>query len=145
MAEGAARPAKKNILVVDDDADLRRGIAMLLAGEFEVREAENGEACLRAVEQARPDLVLLDVAMPGMTGIDVLREFRAKDRNTPVLMLTAQTDIELARQALELGAAAYITKPFDFGELRAEVRRACEGRSPDVRGQGYRPWRVAGS
>ena len=145
MTDGEAGPRKKSILVVDDDADVRRGLVMLLGGEYEVREAADGESCLRAVAQACPNLVRLDVAIPGMTGIEVLRQMRSRCPNTPVLMLTAQTDISLAKQALDLGATAYITKPFDFGELRVEVRRIFEGPSPENSSQGYRPWRVTGS
>ena len=80
--------------------------------------------------------------MPGMTGIEVLRSARAGRSALPVLMLTAQADLELARQALDLGASAYITKPFDFGELRGEVRRLLEGPSREDKDHDYRPWRV---
>ena len=111
MTDGEAGPRQKSILVVDDDADVRRGLAMLLGGEYEVREAADGESCLRAVAQACPNLVLLDVAMPGMTGIEVLRQMRSRCPNTPVLMLTAQTDIGLAKQALDLGATAISPNP----------------------------------
>ena len=80
--------------------------------------------------------------MPGMTGIEVLRSARAGGNCTPVLMLTAQADLELARQALDLGANAYITKPFDFGQLHGEVKRLLDGPSREEKDHEYRPWRV---
>jgi DNA-binding response OmpR family regulator len=134
-------PERKCILIVDDDADLRRGLALLLGKEYDIREACDGPSCLRTLAEYCPHLILLDVAMPGMTGIEVLRSARTGCR-APVLMLTAQADLELARQALELGASAYITKPFDFGQLRDEVMRLVEGPSREEKDHDYRPWRV---
>jgi DNA-binding response OmpR family regulator len=135
-------PARKSILVIDDDPDLRRGLALLLGKEYDIQEACDGPSSLRALAQSRPHLLLLDVDMPGMTGIEVLRSTRAAFGDIPVLMLTAQADLDLARQALDLGASAYITKPFDFGQLRNEVRRLLEGPSQQDKDQAYRPWRV---
>ena len=80
--------------------------------------------------------------MPGMSGIEVLRTLHGRRQAMLVLMLTAQADLELARQALELGANAYITKPFDFGELCAEVRRILAQPSQADQNHDYRPWRV---
>ena len=130
-------------MIVDDDADLRRGLSLLLGGEFEVREAADGEACLRAVAERRPSLLLLDISMPGLSGMDVLKIVRSENPSVVVLMLTAQADLDLARRALDLGANAYISKPFDFGELRIEVKRLLEGPPPGGKDQDYRPWRVA--
>ncbi len=135
-------PEKKCILVVDDDPDLRRGLLLLLGKDYEIREACDGPSCLRALAESCPHLLLLDVAMPGMSGIEVLRSARAGSQGLPVLMLTAQADLELARQALELGASAYITKPFDFGQLRGEIARLLEGPSREKSDHDYRPWRV---
>jgi len=133
---------RKLILVVDDDSDLRRGLVLLLGKEYDVREACDGPSCLRALAESCPHLLLLDVAMPGMSGIEVLRSVRSGRSCLPVLMLTAQADLELARQALDLGANAYITKPFDFGELRVEVMRLLEEPSREEQDHDYRPWRV---
>jgi DNA-binding response OmpR family regulator len=135
-------PARKCILVVDDDPDLRRGLVLLLGKEYDIREACDGPSCLSVLAEYCPQLLLLDVAMPGMTGIEVLRSARAGCRGTPVLMLTAEADIELARQALDLGASAYITKPFDFGQLLGEVKRLLDGPSREEKDHDYRPWRV---
>jgi DNA-binding response OmpR family regulator len=133
---------KKCILVVDDDPDLRRGLVLLLGKEYDIREACDGPSCLRALAESSPHLLLLDVAMPGMSGIEVLRSAHAGCSSLPVLMLTAQADLNLARQALDLGASAYITKPFDFGELLGEVKRLLEGPSREEKDHDYRPWRV---
>ncbi|MBI5245023.1 MAG: response regulator [Elusimicrobia bacterium] len=133
---------RKRILIVDDDADLRRGLVLLLGREYEILEAGDGPSCQRVLAETSPHILLLDVAMPGMTGIEVLRSARAIGVVIPVLMLTAQADLELARQALDLGANAYITKPFDFGDLRREVKRLLEGPSREEKDHDYRPWRV---
>ena len=118
------------------------GLALLLGRDYNILEAADGAACQGLLSGNHPSLILLDVAMPGMTGIEVLRDARAAGVFVPVLMLTAQADLELARQALDLGANAYITKPFDFGELRREVKRLLEGPSRDEKDHDYRPWRV---
>ncbi|MDD5657241.1 MAG: response regulator [Elusimicrobia bacterium] len=138
-------PERKNILIVDDDADLRAGLRLLLGRDFEISEAADGAACLEMIAADCPQLMLLDIAMPGMSGIEVLKVVRAKCPGLRVLMLTAQADLELARQSLDIGANAFITKPFDFGELRAEVKRILEEPAQDEQDQDYRPWRVTGS
>lgn len=130
-------PAK--ILVVDDEEDLRSTIRALLEGEFEVLEAADGRAAVEAVRRERPRLVLLDVAMPAMSGLDALRAIRAVDPDALVVMLTSESDLETAKKALDIGAAAYVTKPFDMELLRAEARRLTSSEPDDKSG---RPWRL---
>jgi DNA-binding response OmpR family regulator len=120
-------------LIVDDDSELRAMLTEYLANEqIEVDVAADGVAALRSIERQRPDLVLLDVTMPGLNGFDVLRRLREKWR-VPVLMLTARDDVVDRVLGLELGADDYLTKPFNGRELLARVhavlRRSQSGMS----------------
>jgi DNA-binding response OmpR family regulator len=112
----------KTILVVDDEpkiADLARDY--LEHAGFSVRTAADGEAALTAVRRDRPDLVVLDLGLPGLDGLDVTRAIR-RDSNLPVIMLTARDDELDKLLGLELGADDYLTKPFSPRELVARVR-----------------------
>ena len=112
----------KTILVVDDEpkiADLARDY--LEHAGFTVRTAADGEAALAAVRRDRPDLVVLDLGLPGLDGFDVTRAIR-RDSNLPVIMLTARDDELDKLLGLELGADDYLTKPFSPRELVARVR-----------------------
>jgi DNA-binding response OmpR family regulator len=134
------------LLVVDDDPEmlllLRRSLAVF-GGHL---EASNGEDALRLVRSEHPRLVLLDVTMPGMDGIVILRKARLIDPSISVVMLTGGYDVAVAKQALDGGARAYITKPFNEVYLRAEVRRLLEGdEARDRADASSRPWRVMAS
>src|SRR5438067_9939829 len=112
----------KTILVVDDEpkiADLARDY--LEHAGFAVRIATDGDAALAAVRRDRPDLVVLDLGLPGRDGLDVTRAIR-RDSNLPVIMLTARDDELDKLLGLELGADDYLTKPFSPRELVARVR-----------------------
>jgi two-component system KDP operon response regulator KdpE len=112
------------VLVVDDAAEVIEAVTVsftLQWRETEVIGADNGETALDLVEQERPDVVLLDIAMPGMNGFEVLREIRAFS-DVPVIMLTARDDVLDKVKGLELGADDYVTKPFDHLELLARVK-----------------------
>jgi len=111
------------ILVVEDDRPILTGLVDLLRGEgYEVASAEDGAQALRAYEQERPNLVLLDIMIPEKSGYDVCREIRAKDPRTPILMLTAKGQEVDKVVGLELGADDYVVKPFGVKELLARVR-----------------------
>jgi DNA-binding response OmpR family regulator len=129
----------KKILIVDDDPDMRETIRLLLGAEFEVLQAADGREAVELAGKERPRLVLLDVAMPGMTGVEVLGAMRAADPAVVVIVLTGESDVETARKALAVGAAAYVTKPFDTEPLRASVRRFMSAEPDDKNG---RPWRI---
>jgi DNA-binding NtrC family response regulator len=127
------------ILIVDDDADLRSSLAAVLRPLFKVLEASNGAEALDVLKKERPRLTLLDVSMPGMSGLEVLAAAKASDPALIVVMLTSQQDIEIAAKALNLGATEYVTKPFDADYIRAEVSRLTG--APDEPSND-KPWRV---
>lgn len=108
---------RKRVLIVDDEAGIRDSLRLLLSSSFEVKTAEDGSQALGIVESFVPDLVLLDVTMPTMGGIDTLRELKNRSLPAPVIMLTAASTVKTAVEAMKLGAVDYINKPFDVGEL----------------------------
>jgi two-component system response regulator MprA len=112
----------EQVLVVDDDHSLRRMLERTLVAEgFGVQAVADGGAALAAVERATPDLVVLDVAMPGMDGIAVCRRLREKGFGQPVLMLTARDAVSDRVAGLEAGADDYLVKPFATEELVARL------------------------
>jgi DNA-binding response OmpR family regulator len=128
----------KTILVCDDEPEMRSAIALCLSTAYRVVEARDGKEALSLIDSERPDLVLLDASMPGMTGLGLLKNFRAKHPKLPAIMLSGRQSVAIARRALRLGARAFITKPFDADLLRAEIKRVLElGSNDDAP-----PWRV---
>ena len=119
----AAGP-KIRALVVDDEAPLRRALAMnLTARGYDVTEAATGTEALTAAGDSNPDVVLLDLGLPDIGGVDVIRGIRAWSA-TPIVVLTARTGGMAAVQALDAGADDYVTKPFNMDELLARLRAA---------------------
>lgn len=117
------------VLVIDDDASLRYTLeAVLTDAGLSVEACDGGEAGLAAFEARGADVVLTDLAMPGMDGMHVLAELRAQDPSVPVLMLTAHGSERVAVAAMKAGAHDYIPKPFDPDELTLSVKRAVETR-----------------
>jgi two-component system response regulator PilR (NtrC family) len=122
-------PAPPRVLVVDDEPSMRELLAIVLAREgYDVTLAESGAAALAALERGEPDLVISDIRMPDLDGVEVLRAARGQDADVPVVMMTAFASAETAVEALRLGAADYLTKPFDIDELKIVVRNAVERR-----------------
>ncbi len=114
------RQARARLLLVDDEPQFREMLAEYLGGEgFEVLEAGSGEEALPQVASARPDIVLLDLMMNGIGGLETLRRIRSMRPETCVIMVTAVDDLDVARSALAAGAADYVTKPFTFEYLDA--------------------------
>ncbi len=124
---GDGSPPSKSILVADDDDAIRSLLVELLNGEgYQVSEVKSGSEVLRAVAKLRPDLLILDLRMPDLDGIDIMRRLRAQDETVPVLMLTAYGTASSAIEATKLGAYDYVTKPFEQEELLLPVSRLFE-------------------
>jgi len=115
------------ILIVDDERLIRQSLEKELTGQgYVVFSAENGKTALRLVEEESLDLVLLDLKLPDMKGIEVLKSLREMDKNLTVVIITAYGTLETAIQAMRLGAYDYITKPFDLEAISLSVRKALE-------------------
>ena len=117
------------ILVADDERSLRELLAIVLRREgYEVLLAENGRMALAALGRGSVDLLISDIKMPDMSGVDVLREAKALDPGLSAIMMTAFASTETAVEAMRLGACDYLIKPFDVDELKLKVRERLESR-----------------
>jgi len=125
QAISTARPV---LLVVDDDAGVREALHLILDDEYTVLDAAHGRAALSIVRAERVDLVLLDVLMPEVDGIEILQELKALEPDRPVVMVTAVKTVRTTVAAMKLGALDYVTKPFQEEELLGSIRRALEQR-----------------
>ena len=114
------------VLVVDDEASVRESLRLILKQRAEVTLAVSGEAALTALAAQAFDVVLLDILMPGMDGLELLEQVRAQARAPQVIMLTATKTVKTAVRAMKLGAFDYVTKPFDIDELIVLVERAAQ-------------------
>ena len=116
------------VLVVEDDDSIREMIGLSLASADHASvAAANGEEALRLLETLSPDLILLDLRMPVVDGVEFMRRYRESARRVPVVLLTAGRD---RGDAGELGTAGVIEKPFDVDDLIATVERVAQGREP---------------
>lgn len=125
--------SKQKILIVDDDNNIAELISLYLTKEcYDTRIVNDGEEALIAFEQYNPNLILLDLMLPGIDGYQVCREIRAKS-NTPIIMLSAKGEVFDKVLGLELGADDYILKPFDSKELVARVKAVLRRYQPVVK------------
>lgn len=113
---------KKKVLIVDD----QNGIRVLLVEVFSVEgyqtfQASNGKLALEIVRRESPNLVLLDMKIPGMDGLDILKHIKQIDPSIKVIMMTAYGELDMIKEATDLGALMHFTKPFDIDELRIAV------------------------
>ena len=112
----------KKILIVDDQFGIRALLQEVLHKEgYTIFQAPNGPTALQLVQAENPDLVLLDMKIPGMDGLEILRNIRKMEIETKVIMMTAYGELDLIQEAMEMGALAHFTKPFDIDELRQAV------------------------
>ncbi|MBI2493916.1 MAG: response regulator [Candidatus Rokubacteria bacterium] len=135
------------ILVVDDEEPVREVLTEYFGAQgYAVEAVASGADALAAVKRGRPDLVLLDVRMPGIDGVETLRRLRGLDGGVAVIMVTANEDVGLARETLKIGAFDYVAKPFDFAYLDRAVAAALvrtggpPGVVPEPPGPGGDPW-----
>jgi two-component system, response regulator, stage 0 sporulation protein F len=123
MVERRRCPVANKVLVVDDQFGIRVLLQEVLQREgFEVFQAPNGQTALEIVQKHQPDLILLDMKIPGMDGLEILRNIRKLELDTKVIMMTAYGELDLIQEAMEMGALAHFTKPFDIDELRQAVK-----------------------
>ncbi|HEX2440681.1 MAG TPA: response regulator [Methylomirabilota bacterium] len=104
----------KRILIVDDEPELTDVVREYLGEHYDIVVANSGPAALSAYQQARPDVVFLDINMPGPSGIEVLKLLRRVDPTLPVIMVTVNTEVAVVQECLREGAFAYVPKPFDL-------------------------------
>ena len=122
-------PERNQILVVNDEPNLRRVLsALLVRDDYDVHTAEDGEQALAVLNEHHIDMVVTDLRMPKMDGMELLRRVRAMDEELPVVIITAHGTVNNAVEALKTGAFDYITKPFDQTEVRTIVKKALRTR-----------------
>ncbi len=120
----------RTILVIDDERSMREFLSIMLEREgYSVVTKDNGNDALEFIRKNKCDLIITDIKMPKMSGIDILRESMALHPNTPVIMITAFASTEVAVEAMKLGAYDYITKPFNVDEIKIIIKNAIEKKS----------------
>jgi FixJ family two-component response regulator/AraC-like DNA-binding protein len=117
------------VLIVDDDAGIRDALRFALDEQYTVLDAPHGRSGIGIVRTARVDLVLLDILMPEVDGLEILQELKALDPDLPVIMMTAVKTVRTTVAAMKLGAADYVTKPFQEDELLGSIRQALAQRA----------------
>lgn len=110
------------VLLVDDEKSVRSVLAIFLGRSgYKVAEAESGTLALAQLETFQPEIVLLDIRMPGMDGVQTLQKIKERDSKIPVIMVTATTDESIAQETIQPGACDYIVKPFSFEQLQTHL------------------------
>jgi DNA-binding NtrC family response regulator len=118
---------KIDLLIADDDADFRATVTRRFRRRgFDVQEASSGEEALECLNKRNFDVALLDMMMPGLSGVEVLERINAESRDLEVILLTGQGTIDSAVRAMKLGACDYLTKPFPLAELEILIAKAWE-------------------
>ncbi len=123
------------ILAIDDELGPRESLRMLFKDDYKVVTAENGEQGIKALKEYDPDIIILDLRMPGKNGLETLEEIRDIDEKVPVIILTGYGDMEAAKRAIHLGTLEFISKPFDIAEIRRIVKDGCEKRRIEKRSE----------
>ncbi len=131
---------KKRIMVVDDDRNTRRLIEDILTqtDKYSVIQASNGEACLRKLEEESVDLILMDLQMPGIDGMETLKKIKGRIRQLPVIIMTAHGTIDKAVASMKLGSYDFLTKPFPSERLKVTVKNALEANALETEVQSLR-------
>lgn len=117
-----------SILIVDDDKSVRKALKMTLKGSYRILTSGTGRASLEICDQQNPDMVLLDIGLPDISGIDVIRRIKGRKPETIVIMITAVEDVKTVVEAVKLGAYDYLVKPIDARELLLTIQNAFENR-----------------
>lgn len=123
----AAEKNQRRVMVVDDDASIREVLREKLSSfGFKVETVDSGYEALRRTSEFKPHLFLLDITMPGMNGLELLEKLNVLNSGYEAILVTALSELSLAKRAMELGAYSYLTKPFDFDDLRTHTEKAVE-------------------
>ena len=118
----------KKVLIVDDQNGIRVLLMEVFSSEgYRTFQASNGKMALEIVKNESPDLVLLDMKIPGMDGLEILKRIKEINRNIKVIMMTAYGELDMIKEATELGALMHFTKPFDIDEMRTVVNMQLRG------------------
>ncbi len=127
------KSSNENILVVDDDPDIREVLKDRLESlGYVVQAAADGKEALKVLEKQNPQLILLDIEMPAMSGLEILKEIRKRELDITVIMITAYGTIERAVEAMKEGAYDFIPKPFEPDHVALAVRKAWSAKSSNV-------------
>ena len=118
--------AKKRILIADDEESIRESLNLILGETYDLAFAKNGEEALAHLSSGAFELALLDIKMPKLDGLEVLKRLQGTPHATPILMLTAYQSVEIAKEAIKLGAMDYLPKPFDREHLLTTIRGILE-------------------
>ncbi|MBD2845597.1 response regulator [Paenibacillus sp. IB182496] len=119
---------KKKVLIVDDQNGIRVLLVEVFSSEgYQTFQASNGKLALEIVKAESPNLVLLDMKIPGMDGLEILKHIKAIDRDIKVIMMTAYGELDMIKEATDLGALMHFTKPFDIDEMRVAVNMQLRG------------------
>ncbi|HET7522186.1 MAG TPA: response regulator [Bacillales bacterium] len=117
--------ADHKILIVDDQFGIRALLREILQAEgYQTYEAANGAQALGAVQKEEPNLVLLDIKIPGMDGLEILRRIKNEKVNTKVMIMTAYGELEMIKEAMDHGAITHFSKPFDINEMLETIKKA---------------------
>ncbi|MEW6305338.1 MAG: hybrid sensor histidine kinase/response regulator [Verrucomicrobiota bacterium] len=119
---------KRTLLIVDDEEGPRESLNIVFKSDYDILLADNGDKAIELVRHHHVDAAVLDIRMPGLSGVDVLRQIKNIEPDLEVVMLTAYETVDTVRQALRLGACDYLNKPFDVSAMRAAVANAMERR-----------------
>ena len=118
----------KKVLIVDDQNGIRILLMEVFSSEgYTTFQASNGKLALEIVRKESPDLVLLDMKIPGMDGLEILKHVKAINRDIKVIMMTAYGELDMIKEATDLGALMHFTKPFDIDEMRMAVNMELRG------------------
>jgi len=118
----------KTILIVDDQFGIRALLSEVFNQEgYETFQAENGRVALEIVNREKPCLVLLDMKIPGMDGLEILKQIKKMEPDMKVIMMTAYGELDMLKEASKLGVLRHFTKPFDIEELKLEVNKQMAG------------------
>jgi DNA-binding NtrC family response regulator len=119
---------RRKILIVDDEPSIRNSLTLILESQFEVSTAGDGEEALGVAERVQPDLILLDMTIPKMDGLEVMKRLKERAAGVPVIMLTAASTVRTAVHAIKSGADEFIDKPFDIVELQRVIHSLLQSR-----------------